>query len=645
MAGLVVGLIVGANMPAVAQDERMGEDIAAYERHGFPEAGIAVSFPPGWSVDTWMWPDEFELPDESTVATTLVATAAGPDMEMLDGCEIVMYEDMPLSLEEHASVLEQGLMHSAGSGSTMPVYSLPIGDAFLVYLDDLVDHRFIEAYVFDSGTTRYHLMCEEPSIGSAWRPIAMSIEPLSDGPSEPQGIEVPGTGITIAFPSDWTVEPVDESSEFQLTSEYDSRQVTTRTPLIAFPDLETFCTVKVYEDMPMPLAEHADVMLERLNRPDAGLSSTATVVSLPLGEAFRIDTDTTEHGYWTSYLLDAGGTRLDLACQGDDRPEDDWLPIAETIEHPEVELLDEPEPVESGAPAADAQRVELPEAGLALSFPADWSVDRQIEEFEMDLPPEIEDLGPAGARRILRASPSDDTLCKVWVFEASPMSIEEHAAWIERTNAEDPEFDGTVEVTSIQLPAALAIRLDSGYPALEVWSTTYLVESGDRRYQLNCFADDRAPDDYLSIAESIELLGGGSSDQPDIPADAAAWFSVEDFGSVVEVVDTSIAGSLDSSLMRTDCRRALWIEHADGSFEERIECTLSEDPVDPPEWQGTWPSETVRVRGGACEWTSDYWSVTDGSEVWASSYELTVSPDGHVVGSSRYAAELLDCPE
>jgi hypothetical protein len=42
---------------------------------------------------------------------------------------------------------------------------------------------------------------------------------------------------------------------------------------------------------------------------------------------------------------------------------------------------------------------------------------------------------------------------------------------------------------------------------------------------------------------------------------------------------------------------------------------------------------------------SDFWTVTDGSEIWATSYELTVTPDGHVQGTSTYSAELLECTE
>ena len=95
--------------------------------------------------------------------------------------------------------------------------------------------------------------------------------------------------------------------------------------------------------------------------------------------------------------------------------------------------------------------------------------------------------------------------------------------------------------------------------------------------------------------------------------------------------------------MRAWCDRALWIEYADGTYEERIACTLTDDPVEPPEAQGVPPSETLVLSGGACEWISEYWYLTDESEIWASGWTLMVHPDGEVLGLSRYDTEAIDC--
>jgi hypothetical protein len=96
--------------------------------------------------------------------------------------------------------------------------------------------------------------------------------------------------------------------------------------------------------------------------------------------------------------------------------------------------------------------------------------------------------------------------------------------------------------------------------------------------------------------------------------------------------------------MNAWCDRALWIEHADGTFEERLRCALTDDPVDPPEEQGVPPAETRIVSGGACEWLSDFWLNYDGSRFFAESWSMSVEPDGTVLGVSIYGAEALECP-
>ena len=64
----------------------------------------------------------------------------------------------------------------------------------------------------------------------------------------------------------------------------------------------------------------------------------------------------------------------------------------------------------------------------------------------------------------------------------------------------------------------------------------------------------------------------------------------------------------------------------------------------PTQLAATWPTEEVSLFGGRCEWTSDYWTVTDGSEVYARSWHITVTAEGQVIGVSRYGPELLECP-
>ena len=118
---------------------------------------------------------------------------------------------------------------------------------------------------------------------------------------------------------------------------------------------------------------------------------------------------------------------------------------------------------------------------------------------------------------------------------------------------------------------------------------------------------------------------------------------VRDFRTVVAVVDPATPGFPDASLMNADCEFALRIEAEDGSAKEWLSCTLSDDPVEPPEQQGTRPATAITTAGGPCVWQSDYWAVSAGRQVVASAFEVTVLPAGQVFGWSTYPAEPLDC--
>jgi len=222
-----------------------------------------------------------------------------------------------------------------------------------------------------------------------------------------------------------------------------------------------------------------------------------------------------------------------------------------------------------------------------------------------------------------------------------PMSRERHAfETAVRTSALEPAMAPLV--TTMRLPIGEAARADY-ITVTERPASAYVFDLDGIRYVFDCWAETADRDAWRSVAETFESLTGEPPSpalQPvEVPEDAVAWDEVRDFGSVVPVTDADIEASLVSAW----CDRALWIEYADGTFEERFECTLTDEPVDPPEWQAMWPTETVTVAGGECEWLSDFWTRTDGSEVWAGSYAVTVGPDGRLVGSASYAAELLEC--
>lgn len=120
---------------------------------------------------------------------------------------------------------------------------------------------------------------------------------------------------------------------------------------------------------------------------------------------------------------------------------------------------------------------------------------------------------------------------------------------------------------------------------------------------------------------------------------------IEDVSTVVAVVDPATTPDFPvASLSRADCDVVVRVEAEDGSSQEWLSCTLSDEPVMIPENQGTAPATPVTDAGGECIWGSDYWFAKDGSEVKAAAFQVTVLPSGQVFAWSSYPAEPLDCP-
>ena len=115
-------------------------------------------------------------------------------------------------------------------------------------------------------------------------------------------------------------------------------------------------------------------------------------------------------------------------------------------------------------------------------------------------------------------------------------------------------------------------------------------------------------------------------------------------GPFVTVVATAYADNpFGFELMFAECDFVQRVELPDGSAKETQSCELTGPFV---EFPGTPPDQAFRDVADECEWASDYWTVTDGSTVVASSYSLTVTPSGQVHVTSTYAPDPLtleDC--
>ena len=285
-------------------------------------------------------------------------------------------------------------------------------------------------------------------------------------------------------------------------------------------------------------------------------------------------------------------------------------------------------------------RVEFPDARLSIAVPDDWKVDLRRDRNEVVLPPEHAHASPAVGWTVLLVSmPGTEGFCSLAMFEDLPMGLEE---WV-RFRA--PDGSGVI-VTSVELPIGEAIRMMDD-PDIEhdvaifLNGTTYAFESNGTLYEFGCLRAAPSDDLWMSLAKTVAPLDLEPR-PPDEPAATLppAISSVDAFSGFASVVEVA-----DGLLMRADCELALWAAYEDGTFREWLSCSLSPEPVADPTEQGTWPDELVSTSGGACAWVSDYWAVTDGSEVWAEAYELSVTPEGRVFGSSSYGPELLDCSD
>lgn len=296
------------------------------------------------------------------------------------------------------------------------------------------------------------------------------------------------------------------------------------------------------------------------------------------------------------------------------------------------------------SPGPGSQRVEIPEAGISLAFPDDWSAVVQMVREQAELPPELSGSAPVDRWIVVDAAAPDGSGCGLVMYGEHPLSFEQHAEWIASSFADEADVT-SAQSSHVVLPLGDAIRFDVAVEGTGYW-TSYLFESDEARYQLGCMAAQRPADDWLSVIETVEFIPFEPIDSAggDGEAQNAGVGYVLGFPSVVSVVDPATPDFPMGALMNADCAYAIRIPADDGSATEWLACTLSDEPLIPPEQQGVPPSEVLTQTGGKCIWRSDYWYETDQTEVLASSYSLVITPDGQVYGRSTYPAEPLDCP-
>ncbi len=157
------------------------------------------------------------------------------------------------------------------------------------------------------------------------------------------------------------------------------------------------------------------------------------------------------------------------------------------------------------------ERVEALEAGIAMSFPADWNVRTPMASrvSEIQGGPDGE---PVYVMTVFMANAGDGRWCDVDVYLDMPASLEEHAyayaSYLQTVNG--PER--AMLLTETELPAGPTFRIDSFDQALgRVWAMYLLDGPADEsgavdRYLLTCAADPDAEPFWEAVAESVELM-------------------------------------------------------------------------------------------------------------------------------------------
>lgn len=498
---------------------------------------------------------------------------------------------------------------------------------------------------------------------TAGMPVAAQDEDLrmGDDPAYFERIEVPEAGVAVSFPADWAVTVEMEYGQREPGDPYSGYWSVVRGSDDAS---DSSCSLD-WELYPGPsmleVAGYGEELLESGDLDDESLdlpSYDVSALELPAGAAVRMLADEPFSGdHFATYEIDHGGTRYVLLCFAETPPPDEWLDIAETIELlPAEERLELPFEPTSGARvtltagAYELERVDLPEVGIAMQLPTDWELEVMAEARELPLPPDYLDDAPMPFMQALYTEGPSGDWCSLQIHSETALDVHQHGDLQAAMWSADAPADMHVVNTIDFLADGLARHVDLISETNPGVARAHIIDVGPVRLVLTCGSSIGVSRSWRDMADTIELLEDVTVPEPDpepeappaeepegadIPEDAVAWDAVGPYTTVVPVTE--------AEEMTASCTRALWIEFADGSFEERIECLLSYDPVGPDYVQGIWPLTDVKLEGGECQWYSDFWKENDDSVVWAESWEITAETDGHVDGRSWYGPYELDC--
>lgn len=167
-------------------------------------------------------------------------------------------------------------------------------------------------------------------------------------------------------------------------------------------------------------------------------------------------------------------------------------------------------------------RVEIPEAGYALTLPPDWlhirptradldAILAEVDTIVPELGPAVEAALAGGLGLSLIAFGGDTEglpgSCTVLDRAADGRSVDAIAdEEVTKLGALAEIIASGPEVTLIELPAGRTARLDVGLrlPDIEVESSTYILVDRDWVHVLTCTDDVRPDDAWAGIVETFE---------------------------------------------------------------------------------------------------------------------------------------------
>ncbi len=168
-----------------------------------------------------------------------------------------------------------------------------------------------------------------------------------------------------------------------------------------------------------------------------------------------------------------------------------------------------------GGASADSQRVEVPEAGVAISFPIGWDVEVELE-YDENVPGDP----LTGFWRVLYAYSADEGWCELTRNLHPVGELAGLAAIVADNLVESYGGPTTARTSAVELEAGSAWMVDVRGAESAGFVAAYLIDSPPghldepSRFSLLCQSDLRVAGDWLDVADSLGWLDGTVMEEP-----------------------------------------------------------------------------------------------------------------------------------